>query len=56
MITYQQIANLLVFYPEIFDEVKPRYRKQFMEWWPTNMHVIEAFERYAIQLKAQRQT
>ena len=51
MITYQQIANLLVFYPEIFDEVKPRYRKQFMEWWPTNMHVIEAFERYAIQLR-----
>ena len=51
MITYQQIANLLVFYPEIFDDIVPRYRKQFMEWWPTNMHVIEAFERYAIQLR-----
>ena len=51
MITYQQIANLLVFYPEIFDDIVPRYRKQFMEWWPTNMHVIEAFERYAIELK-----
>ena len=51
MITYQQVARLLSFEPEILDEVKPRYRKQFMEWWPTNMHVIEAFERYAIQLR-----
>jgi hypothetical protein len=51
MITYQQVANLLMFYPEVFDDIVPRYRKQFMEWWPTNMHVIEAFEKYAIQLK-----
>ena len=51
MITYQQVANLLMFYPEVFDDIVPRYRKQFMEWWPTNMHVIEAFERYAIELK-----
>ena len=51
MITYQQVANMLMFYPEVFDDIVPRYRKQFMEWWPTNMHVIEAFERYAIQLR-----
>ncbi len=51
MITYQQVANLLMFYPEVLDDIVPRYRKQFMEWWPTNMHVIEAFEKYAIQLK-----
>ena len=51
MITYQQVANMLMFYPEVFDDIVPRYRKQFMEWWPTNMHVIEAFERYAIELK-----
>ncbi len=51
MITYQQVARLLSFEPEILDEVKPRHRKKFMEWWPTNMHVIEAFERYAIQLR-----
>ena len=51
MITYQQVANMLMFYPEVFDDIVPRYRKQFMEWWPTNMHVIEAFEKYAIQLK-----
>jgi hypothetical protein len=51
MITYQQIANLLMFYPEVLDDIVPRYRKQFIEWWPTNMHVIEAFERYAIELK-----
>ena len=51
MITYQQVARLLIFEPEILDEVKPRYRKQFMEWWPTNMHVIEAFEKYALQLR-----
>jgi hypothetical protein len=51
MITYQQVANLLMFYPEVLDDIMPRYRKQFMEWWPTNMHVIEAFEKYAIQLK-----
>ena len=51
MITYPQVANMLMFYPEVFDDIVPRYRKQFMEWWPTNMHVIEAFEKYAIQLK-----
>ena len=51
MITYQKVANMLMFYPEVFDDIVPRYRKQFMEWWPTNMHVIEAFEKYAIQLK-----
>tara|TARA_R100000808_G_C2143551_1_gene151321 strand:+ start:173 stop:574 length:402 start_codon:yes stop_codon:yes gene_type:complete len=51
MITYQQVAHLITFEPEILDEVKYRYRKQFIEWFPLNMHVIEAFERYAIELK-----
>ena len=51
MITYQQVAHLIMFESEILDEVKYRYRKQFIEWFPLNMHVIEAFERYAIELK-----
>jgi len=51
MITYQQIAHLITFEPEILDEVKYRYRKDFIAWFPLNMHVIEAFERYAIELK-----
>ena len=51
MITYQQVAHLITFEPEILDEVKYRYRKDFIEWFPLNMHVIEAFERYAIELK-----
>ena len=51
MITYQQVAHLITFEPEILDEVKYRYRKDFIAWFPLNMHVIEAFERYAIQLK-----
>jgi hypothetical protein len=51
MITYYQVASLLTNEPEILDEVKYRYRKQFIEWFPLNMHVIEAFERYAIELK-----
>jgi len=51
MITYQQVAHLITFEPEILDEVKYRYRKDFIEWFPMNMHVIEAFERYAIELK-----
>jgi len=51
MITYQQVAHLITFEPEILDEVKYRNRKQFIEWFPLNMHVIEAFERYAIELK-----
>ena len=51
MITYQQVAHLITFEPEILDEVKYRYRKDFIAWFPLNMHVIEAFERYAIELK-----
>ena len=51
MITYQQVAHLIIFEPEILDEVKYRYRKDFIAWFPLNMHVIEAFERYAIELK-----
>ena len=51
MITYQQVAHLNTFEPEILDKVKYRYRKDFIEWFPLNMHVIEAFERYAIELK-----
>ena len=51
MITYQQVAHLITFEPEILDKVKYRYRKDFIEWFPLNMHVIEAFERYAIELK-----
>ena len=51
MITYQQVAQLITFEPEILDEVKYRYRKDFIAWFPLNMHVIEAFERYAIELK-----
>jgi len=51
MITYYQVASLLTNEPEILHEVKYRYRKQFIEWFPLNMHVIEAFERYAIELK-----
>ena len=51
MITYQQVAHLITFEPEILDKVKYRYRKDFIEWFPMNMHVIEAFERYAIELK-----
>ena len=51
MLTYQQVAHLITFEPEILDKVKYRYRKDFIEWFPLNMHVIEAFERYAIELK-----
>jgi len=51
MITYQQVAHVITFEPEILDEVKYRYRKDFIAWFPLNMHVIEAFERYAIELK-----
>ena len=51
MISYQQVATLLLFNPEVLDDIVPKYRKQFMEWWPINMHVIEAFEKYALQLK-----
>lgn len=51
MISYQQVATLLLFHPEVLDDIVPKYRKQFMEWWPINMHVIEAFEKYALQLK-----
>ena len=51
MITYQQVAHLITFEPEILDEVKYRYRQDFIAWFPLNMHVIEAFERYAIELK-----
>ena len=40
-----------MFESEILDEVKYRYRKDFIAWFPLNMHVIEAFERYAIELK-----
>ena len=51
MITLQQVSELLEYEPEVLDEVKYRYRKQFIEWLPFNMHVIEAFEKKALHLK-----
>ena len=51
IITLQMITQLLADEPDFLDEVKYHYRKQFLEWSPENMHVIEAFERYALELK-----
>ena len=51
IITLQMITQLLLDEPDFLDEVKYHYRKAFIEWFPENMHVIEAFERYALELK-----
>jgi len=51
IITLQMITQLLADEPNFLDEVKYHHRKAFIEWFPENMHVIEAFERYALELK-----
>jgi hypothetical protein len=51
IITLQMITQLLADEPNFLDEVKYLHRKAFIEWFPENMHVIEAFERYALELK-----
>ena len=45
----EQLQMLLMAKPDLFDGLK--HHDQFMDWYPGNMHVINAFGRYAHQLQ-----
>ena len=51
MINIGDIERVIQQHPEVFNGLKHRVKKDFEEWYPDNMHVIEAFEKEALYLK-----
>lgn len=48
-----QIAHAIGQNPDMFDDLLPSGRKAFRKWLVDNTHVVEAFIKYARQLKHQ---
>jgi hypothetical protein len=47
----EDIENTIRLYPTIFDGLNVKTIEKFIDWYPSNMHVINAFEREAVFLK-----
>ena len=45
MINIGDIERVIQQHPEVLNGLKHRVKKDFEEWYPDNMHVIEAFEK-----------
>ena len=49
--TVENITAVLLDHPDIFEQLEVNIRLQFRDWYPKNMHVINTFERRALELK-----
>ena len=47
----EDIENTIRLYPTIFEGLKVTTIEKFIDWYPSNIHVINAFEREAVFLK-----
>ena len=50
MIHIDDIERIFNEYPETFDGLKEGVIEKFRDWYPSNMHVIDAFEKEAFYL------
>ena len=53
MITREQIEQALAQPNDLLklDEIMPKYKRQFLKWYPDNMAIIQKFEKIAYFLK-----
>ena len=51
MITAIDIEKTIRLFPTIFDGLKQKVVDDFQNWYPHNMHVINAFEKEAVFLR-----
>ena len=46
-----RIIALVTDHPEIFDGLKAKHKESFLKWLPDNIHIVDAFGKYALQLR-----
>ena len=51
MTILSRIETLIESNPDIFEGLNNTHREAFMRWLPDNIHVVNAFGKYALELK-----